>query len=1023
MDAVASPSFVGRRSELAALDDALDKAVAGHTTIVLIGGEAGLGKTRLPAEWNERASASGARVASGVALDLGEQGPPYLAIAAGLRELLADFDPDQLDLVLGRDRSILGRVLPELIEPSTADASNQPTQLAQIRLFHRFIDVLDRASVESPIVLELEDLHWADPSTRAFLQYLVEVADESRLLVIGTYRTEEASPSRSFATTLRQLRRRPRVRLLQLEPFTRAEVRDQLIPILGVSPSNALLDAIVLRSEGNALFVEELAASPNPQHELPTSVSEAIASKVTTLQPDTQAVLRVTSVIGRSATDASLRTVAQLGDADFELALREAVDVRLLEPDEAADGYRFRHALFQEAIYRATLPGERRRLHAAVASALVGDERWTHDGALAAEVARHAYAAREWDLAFRASVIAGSATAAQAAYAESLTHYDRAVEAWNRASDRGPDVRRSAILVAASGSAYLAGNPAKALAYAEEAIAGLGNSPDPTLQLDTLVSQKNAMRAIGGDDRPIARQIGALDATGRPPRERIRILEERADAIRDDDPSGALALALEVQSLSEADGDPLLIARSCALLGEALYFQDPAAAAAAFERGLAAAIESGDLPVEASLRRDVSEALSYQNLYEELLVTLEEAIESAEQNHLGRMARPYLHFQKGLALLKLGRLEEARLVVAEGLADEPLGVVLWQLHMVGAEVATATGDFDVAAAHVAAARTPGAVVVDEAERGFLATVRGNLAFAERRFDEVVEIVEPVLRRIVATPEFVDDPETAWWLAELGLAATAELAESAMAMGNEIAQFRARQSATMLLDLLEQARRKREALNVRDIGKTDRYDLLIQGHLGRLDGHDDPAPWAAAAAAFPPTSIESLTAVYRQAEAMLAGKVSRDEVAAVLAPAHAAAVAIGARPLASRMAELARRARITFPAPEPVPNAEDDAAADAAGVEAADPPSGLVALQRRGLSEREVEVLTLVAAGYSNREIGERLFITTKTASVHVTHILVKLGVTSRTQAATVGVRLGLPEVEGADSPARVTVGR
>jgi DNA-binding CsgD family transcriptional regulator len=189
-----------------------------------------------------------------------------------------------------------------------------------------------------------------------------------------------------------------------------------------------------------------------------------------------------------------------------------------------------------------------------------------------------------------------------------------------------------------------------------------------------------------------------------------------------------------------------------------------------------------------------------------------------------------------------------------------------------------------------------------------------------------------------------------------------------------------------------------------------HAALIAGHVARIEGRDDPALWAAASEQFRPRSAESLTARYRQAEAMLATRRPRDEVRAAMLPAYTVAVEIGARPLAGKFESLARRARIDMrqPADEAAPLAET-----VADVEARDP--GHAALRARGLSDREIEVLTLVAAGYSNADIAERLFISSKTASVHVSHILVKLGVSTRTEAATIGVRLGLPEVEPVDA--------
>jgi DNA-binding NarL/FixJ family response regulator/tetratricopeptide (TPR) repeat protein len=1006
---VASPTFVGRAAELAALDDALGTAAQGRTTTVLIGGDPGVGKSSLLTEWHGRARDQGARVATGVALDLGEHGPSYVAIAEAVRVLLSSFEAADLDALLGQDRSVLARVLPELTPDAGPEATRaQHAQLAQVRLFDRFIDVIDRAATDSPVVLELEDLHWADPSTRAFLLYLVENVTTSRLLVIGTYRPEEASAGTTFGSTLAHLRRRPSVRLLAVQPFTRPEVHDQLTAILGRPPSNALLAKIAERSEGNALFVEELAAAPDPEADLPTSVADATATKAARMSDVAQSVLRVAAVIGRTANDALIRSVAGLEDGPADQGLREAVHMRLLETDHAARGYRFRHALIQEAIYRETLPGERRRLHARVASVMDGPHS-THamDGALAAQLAHHWYEAGDEGRAFQASLRAGAEAADQSAYAESLGHYERALDVWQPSvDDSGPS--RSSVLTAAARSAYRAGAFDKSRTYAERAVDELGETPDPTVQLHALYALAEAQFGLGGTWMSATRLIAELDPEGRSPQDQMLILQSRAHALLEDNGQpAALDLARRVLEFAVVEGDPVLEAHARALVGDITYMQDVAECERELGKSLELAIQTGDVMLEASVRRDLGDALAYSHAYDRLLGESEFAVEWAERQHMSRMARPHFRYREAWALLKLGRLAESVRAVELGLADDPLGATSWLLHLVGAEATTATGDFNAAAAHIEAARDPQSSPEDELRRTYLATVRAGLAFAEHRDADLLQIVEQSLRHLAVLTEYVDYFETGWWLAELGLATSAERAERARAAGDDPAIDNARRLAAELVGSLDAVRRNRDNHGLPDIGTTDRYDALIAGHLARIEGHDDPGLWLTAAEAFPPRSVEALNARYRQAEALLAVRASREDVAAVMASAHATAVEIGARPLAERFEELARRARIQL-------NRADQTVEPMAGEPAPpdQPPSpGSVALRQRGLSDREIEVLTLVAAGYSNNDIANRLFISSKTASVHVSHILDKLGVTTRTEAATIGVRLGLPEVE------------
>jgi DNA-binding NarL/FixJ family response regulator len=294
----------------------------------------------------------------------------------------------------------------------------------------------------------------------------------------------------------------------------------------------------------------------------------------------------------------------------------------------------------------------------------------------------------------------------------------------------------------------------------------------------------------------------------------------------------------------------------------------------------------------------------------------------------------------------------------------------------------------------------------------LATVRAELAIAEERFADAIHIVSETAPRVANETPFVEMSETTWWLATVGLAAAAEKAEWARAAGDAEQLYEMLDVAEVLTAHVERARRQRDADGIPDIGTLHGHDALIAGHVARIEGRDDAALWSAAAEALPPRSVEALSARYRQAAAMLAMRSAREAIAEVVADAHATAVEIGARPLAAQCEALARRARIDLR--RTGGSAVDvEAAPTDTEVEAVIP--GEVALRNRGLSGREIEVLTLVAAGYSNRDIAERLFISTKTASVHVSHILDKLGVATRTEAATIGVRLGLPEVDRRDT--------
>jgi DNA-binding CsgD family transcriptional regulator/tetratricopeptide (TPR) repeat protein len=1005
---VASPTFVGRAAELAALDDALDAAMQGQTTTVLIGAEPGIGKTRLLQTWNERAVRRGARLAAGSCLDVGETGPAYIAVVEALRDLLGGLDPTAQERLVGPDRTILSRIVPELGSELELEAILQEgPSLSQARLFDRLADVFLRATEAGPVIVELEDIHWADRSSQAFLLYLVEVSRGANLLLIATYRPEAAQSDGAFATTLAQLLRRARVMTMALAPFNEDELREQLTGIIGAPPSASLLAAIHARSEGNPLFAEELAASSDPSVALPASVAAATAMKLEGVSDDARAVLRIASVVGRTAGYGVLRKASGLEDETLARALREAVRAGLIEPSHVGEAYRFHHALLQDAIYDETLPGERRRLHGVVARALSADpDRPTNDAALAPQLARHWFEAGNYERAFRASLEAAAAAERQSAYAEAAAHFERALDLWGRAGEAPSRVSRADTLERAARATFFAADFARSVALGHSALDELGPTPDRRQQIRVLhLLERAEYRAL--IDPPSAMfALAALNPEGLDATDRIIVESYRALVL---EYRGRLADALEIArplvAQARANGGFRARAQAAMVLAGLLRWTDPAAAIELLETLRPEAAAVGDDVHLTDSAVATARIMLDGGLYERLIATVPAAIAVAGRTGLGRWARPELRYSLAHGFLLLGQLAQSLEQVDLALADLPTGRIRDLLETVAALAATATGDFVAAAEHLEAARGPNPTSEDELGRGVLATARAQLALAERRYDDVKRIVEATAPRVLASGGYTDMTNTIWSMAEVGLAAVAEQAEQARAAGDAAGHSLA--AATIRIQgWVDEARRQREAAGLPELVAHDGSEAMIAGHIARIEDRDELAVWAAAAEQFPGRSVEALTAVYRQAEAMLAAGLPRADVQAVVRGAHAAAADIGAKPLAGRFEALAQRARITLGAPEARLDPEE---LPGTAVESRSP--GYVTLRKRGLSDREIEVLSLVAAGFSNGQIGKRLFISPKTASVHVTHILTKLDASTRTEAATIGVRLGLPELD------------
>jgi predicted ATPase len=253
---VASLAFVGRLEELGVLEAARGRATNGEPAVVLVGGEAGIGKTRLVAELADRCRARGTRVLVGGCLPAGGDGLPFAPVVEALRPLPGELGVESVRGLVGPSWPELARLLPALGEPS----SGLVGQAAQARLFELLLGLLGRLGEQAPVMLVVEDLHWADRSTRDLLAFLVRNLRRERLLLVVTYRSDEP-PADRLGPYLAELDRGGPVERLELARLDRAATVAQLTGILGAAPAADLVDAVFARSEGNPFFTEELLAA------------------------------------------------------------------------------------------------------------------------------------------------------------------------------------------------------------------------------------------------------------------------------------------------------------------------------------------------------------------------------------------------------------------------------------------------------------------------------------------------------------------------------------------------------------------------------------------------------------------------------------------------------------------------------------------------------------------------------------------------------------------------------------------
>jgi len=426
-----SESFVGRADELAQLEALLAAAIRGEGSTVLIAGRAGIGKSRLVAELRRQARACGAAVLAGRCIQLVGVGLPYLPFAEALRPL-GESAPTAL---AGRLHE-LPRLVPNLASNGASEPAGADQGDSRLRLFQEVLLVLEELSDESPMILALEDLHWADASTLDLLAFLAHGVARARVLLVGTYRTEEVAPGAPLQRLAAGVVGARAAVSLELEPLDREAV-EALVRAGSETPlPERLVDTIVSRAEGNPLFVQQLlTATSRGDTALPPALRDMLLADVARVDADGRSLLRLVAAAGGDAPYDLLAAVAPLDELALAEALRQAVEHDLLVPDQAAGTFRFRHALFSEAVYETLLPGEREVLHERLARALTEEPRLAVSGAAAAEAAQHWAAARRPGEALAASLQAAKEAEEISGLTEALGHLERVLALWDDVPD------------------------------------------------------------------------------------------------------------------------------------------------------------------------------------------------------------------------------------------------------------------------------------------------------------------------------------------------------------------------------------------------------------------------------------------------------------------------------------------------------------------------------------------------------------------------------------------------------------
>ncbi|WP_026414995.1 ATP-binding protein [Actinomadura oligospora] len=900
--------FVGRTTELAALRAAHARAEQSEMTVVLVAAEAGGGKSRLVEEFvRDR------RALVGGCLDLGAASLPYAPFTAMLRRL----GPDAVTgLTSPAARRELARLLPALGDAAPDEGSGQ------VRLFEHVLGLTERLGADEPVVLVVEDAHWADRSTRDLLAFLVRNPVPAKVLLIVTFRADEIfRPDEPESGTLfAELARLPHVTRLDLPPLTRHEVAAQVRALLG-GAAPAMIRDVHARGGGNPLFIEALAE--NPGEAVPGSLRDLLLTRFRTLPDNTRTAVRVASAAGDRVGHGLL--TASADDRGLEEALRPAVDRGLLVADE--EGYAFRHALIREAVHLDLLPGERARLHRRYAEAIERDPSLAE--APTSALAVHWHACGDHARALEAAWHASGERARAAAYAECLTLLERVLDLWDRVPDAEArigagraEVMRTSARVAITTADF---------EYGMRTVRTLLERAEDPDEISELLCLRGTFRGFAGQSDDLDDYREAERLASRPTPQRVWALTQLSGrlSVRGDLASAGRIGREGLDLAGELGGHPAVDALRVTVASAAAL--DGLGDVRPLER-----LRSADLNDEARVRVFTHLSHSYEGAGRsaDALAMVDEGLALAERTGLTHSAGLALVNNRIEALFRLGRWDEAAGHLRRALDRHHNPAMRIQLGIWAAALRAATGT----------GPEPDPIALAEpVGSGYPQT---SLPLAQALIDlRLSEDDRPAARAVAETalahPDLTLQPIFAWPLlaaaARAGVLAPPEAIADAPVEGAIGTAHAASVAARS--------------------GDASGWDTAIE--IWERLNH----PYSLARSLFDAACAD-----------LSAG--ARGQAADRLHRADAIAADLGAAPLRRQISERARRA-------------------------------GLAGSPRGTLTARESEVLRLLARGRSNKEIAAELFISPKTASVHVSNLMAKLEVSSRGEAVAVARDRGL----------------